>query len=309
MSESEGDSSRSASRSVSPVSGAPSGSINRRSSTGWASSHSRQMLSISSSLAQQLEETRTHSRSNSGSLDRPQPTYSRGTLISGGGGGTTRTVRDQDEHGDGLADLHEIAQQPSRSGLSAFFGSSNSSGRNLHSSGSSRANSLTTGSIPAWARVYYGSGERRFLSTLSINDGGGGDESRPASSFRSSGSPITDHFPLNIYSARKRPREIRPGTGARPGSDVASLETGDGYGVRRGLRKMTSSIWSPHLRTDRRASRYSIWDPPSVQWSAESGVLGRRNVQVVFFMVGFVFPFGKFPLPSTLSSLSSLHLE
>jgi len=134
MSESEGET---LSRSVSPVSGG--NGHRRRSSAGWGSSmHSRQLQSISSSLAAQLEEA----TSGSDSIERPYPTYSRA------GPSQLRMVRDQDEHGDGLADLQ---QQPSRTGLSAFFQSSNSSSRGLHSSGSSRANSLTS-SLPAWAR-------------------------------------------------------------------------------------------------------------------------------------------------------------
>jgi len=52
-----------------------------------------------------------------------------------------------------------------------------------------------------------------------------------------------------------------------------------------------SSIWSPHLRLDRRATRRSVWEPPSVNWSTEGGWFGRRNVQIVMFIVGFIFPF------------------
>jgi hypothetical protein len=140
MSESEGES-EILSRSVSAQSTTPGNNGHRRrSSAGWGSSmHSRQMQSISSSLAAQLEEA----ASGSDSIDKPQPTYSRA------GPSQLRMVRDQDEHGDGLADLHH---HPSRTGLSAFFSSSNSSSRGLHSSGSSRANSLTSASIPTWAR-------------------------------------------------------------------------------------------------------------------------------------------------------------
>jgi hypothetical protein len=35
-----------------------------------------------------------------------------------------------------------------------------------------------------------------------------------------------------------------------------------------------------------------MWDPPSVTWSADSGILGKRNAQVVLFIVGFVLPLG-----------------
>ncbi|KAJ9150733.1 Serine-rich protein [Pleurostoma richardsiae] len=265
----------------------------RRSSRGWASStHSRLMPSISSSIAAELEQSsQSRPDSRSESIDRPQPSYAR----SSHGVYSTRMVRDQDEHGDGLADLHEINQRPSRTGLSGFFAGSNSSERNLHSSASSRSPSLSSSSsIPAWARVYYGSGERRFLappSESSISESGG---SRPSSIFRT-GSPAADHFPLSIYSPRRRAREVQP-PGSQPFSDSASMDITplppmETYHIRTGLRKMTSSIWSPHLRTDRRADRYSLWEPPSISWSAESGILGRRNIQVVMFTVGFIFPF------------------
>jgi hypothetical protein len=61
--------------------------------------------------------------------------------------------------------------------------------------------------------------------------------------------------------------------------------------VRMGVRKMTSSIWSPHLHYDRRASRLSMWQPPSMTWSADNGPFGRRNIQILLFSVGFIFPF------------------
>ncbi|TPX11149.1 uncharacterized protein E0L32_000967 [Thyridium curvatum] len=355
MSEDEEDSprgsgSRSA-RSASLLSATPSAnSHRRRSSAGWASStHSRQMLSISSSLAAQLEEgeslarsssaAATHSRSNS--LDRPQPAYVRGSGNGGGGGSPRIMVRDQDEYGDGLADLN---QHPSRTGLSGFFASSaNSSSRNLHSSASSssRANSFTSGAnIPAWARLYYGSGEqRRLIGAPSISeeseDGGSGGPYGPAplrrvGSFRSDGSPSADHFPLNIYSKRKRAKQAMVGAGgpfsdsstnmvlpvgeaatAAPAGDYYYYEGGGGGGGARQPRHKTSSIWSPHLRFDRRASRYSIWEPPSVSWSAESGLMGRRNAQVVLFMAGFIFPFAWMiaaflPLPAKSQSQQML---
>ncbi|OLN81524.1 hypothetical protein CCHL11_10326 [Colletotrichum chlorophyti] len=245
------------------------------------SNHSRQMLSISSSLAANEERSLSHSRSFTDSLERPQAAHSRG--------GTLRLVSDQDEHGDGLTELHQLHNRPSRTRLSSFL-SSSSSDRNLHSSSSSRANSLNSSSIPAWARFYYGSGERRWLASSSdsmtdLND------SRPPSSFQSR-SPSAEHLPLGIYSQRRRPREVNPA--ARPISDAGSLEISQAplqAGQLQGLKKKTSSIWSPHLRRDQRAGRYSIWEPPSMTWSTESYVLGKRNMQVVLFALGFIFPF------------------
>ncbi|KAK1962512.1 hypothetical protein LY78DRAFT_245575 [Colletotrichum sublineola] len=277
MSESEGGS-EPPSRSVSPWS-APG----RRGSIPL-SSHSRQMLSISSSLAANDERSLSHSRSFTDSLERPRATHSRGN--------TLRLVSDQDEHGDGLTELHKLHQRPSRTRLSSFF-SSSSSERNLHSSGSSRANSLNSTSIPTWAKFYYGSGEHRFLASSGDSMMSDPNDSRPPSSFQSH-SPSAEHLPMNIYSQRRRPREVDPAN-PRPISDVGSLEIGQaplqGNQVHTGLRKKTSSIWSPHLRRDQRAGRYSIWEPPSMAWSAESSILGKRNMQVTLFTIGFILPF------------------
>ncbi|KAK4242591.1 hypothetical protein C8A03DRAFT_29185 [Achaetomium macrosporum] len=283
MSESEGGSDPA--HSVSPLSSDGTGHHRRRSSTGWVSSmHSRQMPSISSSIALQLDEAAAAAASGSDSLDRPQPSHSRA------GAPGIRLVRDQDEHGDGLADLEH---RPSQTGLSAVF---------LHSGASSRANSFTS-TVPAWARVYYGSGERRFLgrrpSFLTVSETS--DSRPPSSGFLGSESPNSDNFnfPQAIFSPRRRAREVQPAADQRPAPDQASMEIlpaplpaqpAQDHRVFRSLREKTSSIWSPHLQPDRRASRYSVWDPPSVSWSADSGILGKRNIQVILFILGFVFP-------------------
>lgn len=100
-----------------------------------------------------------------------------------------------------------------------------------------------------------------------------------------------------MQTPRRRANQVVPPPGHRPFSGSASMDiTGanDDYRIFRTIKKKTSSIWSPHLGVDRRASRYSIWDPPSVTWSADNGIFGRRNIQVLLFIIGFVFPFGTF---------------
>ncbi|KAK4639019.1 hypothetical protein QC761_702290 [Podospora bellae-mahoneyi] len=300
QSESEVESSPMPTRSVSPLSESSGGHHRRRSSAGWVSSmHSRQMPSVSSSIAGQLEEG-ANTSSGSDSLHRPQPSLSRASP-------QIRMVRDQDEHGDGIADLEH---RPSRAALSSYFTTTNSSSRGLHSSGSSRSrgNSFTS-EVPAWAKVYYGSGERRWLgrspSFMSISESG----SRPGSSrfYNDGDSPTDEQFPPNIYSPRKRAREV-PGDHPFFGQSEMGISQAPAqdYNVFRTLRQKTSSIWSPHLRQDRRASRYSMWDPPSINWSADTSLMGKRNIQVVLFIIGFIFPFAwmagaLLPLPQRYS--------
>ena len=268
---------------------------------------SQQILSIGSSLA--VEEA-AGSRSRTDSLEPPQPAFARnGQRFPSGS--SIRVVGDQDEHGDGITDMHDM-RFPSRARLSGFYSISSDNGRTntMRSTSSSRANSLLSSTIPTWARLYYGSGERKFLGVGAPGSSTEGSDSR-TSSFRS-GSPNTDHFPLSIYSPRRRPREIHAHSGY---SDTGSMDITPASQLGRDGRLIQdtsprrfrtwsmSSIWSPHLRLDRRATRYSVWEPPSVNWSTEGGWFGRRNVQIVMFIVGWIFPFGKSPVHSISTAL------
>ena len=139
------------------------------------------------------------------------------------------------------------------------------------------------------------------ISSLSESSHG---NSPPGSSWRP-GSPAANRFPVPVYNPWKRTKEIIQPTVAGPSNqeppnqhcpsearntDVAVALPPSADPDSPPIRRRTSSIWSPHLRFDRYASRYSVWNPPSIQWSAESGPLGRRNVQVVLFILGFAIP-------------------
>ncbi|CAK7238750.1 MAG: hypothetical protein STHCBS139747_000168 [Sporothrix thermara] len=95
----------------------------------------------------------------------------------------------------------------------------------------------------------------------------------------------------------RRPREVQQ-DGYRPFSDAAGMEAGDAgivqdYRLRAtGMRRITSSIWSPHLQVDRRATGFAVWQPPSVTWTTNTNAtFDRRNLQVMSFIIGFIFPF------------------
>ncbi|KND91619.1 hypothetical protein TOPH_03725 [Tolypocladium ophioglossoides CBS 100239] len=206
---------------------------------------------------------------------------------------TVRLIRDHDEHGDGLADLEELHHRPSRTRLYSFL-SNYSSDRNLRSSGSSRSNSLNRSAIPTWARLYYGSGERRFLAAQASSDSlfSEFNDGSQAGSFLSR-SPSAERATAAIYSPRRRPREAAPRRGRREvDSGADGIAPYPAMPVARGVKKQTSSIWSPHLRRDRRASRYSIWEPPSAVWSTDGSFRQRQNLQPILFVLGFIFPFG-----------------
>ena len=112
-------------------------------------------------------------------------------------------------------------------------------------------------------------------------------------------SPSAERFMIPIRSPRRRPRDqqqhlsVDEAFHRDPTQEPEDEIEQAGHPVlqvARRIRKQTSSIWSPHLAYDRRASRYSMWEPPSTTWSEEAGIISRRNMQVVLFIAGFVFP-------------------
>ena len=118
----------------------------RSGSSMLGSRHSRQLLSMSSSPVQ---EEALAAMQLSDSLDPPSSAYMRGALLG-------PAVRHLDEHGDGLADLqqHQLQHKPSWSRTGGYL-SRRGSDRELHSSASSRAGSLTSAALPTWARSVY----------------------------------------------------------------------------------------------------------------------------------------------------------
>ncbi|KAJ4247225.1 hypothetical protein NW762_013364 [Fusarium torreyae] len=277
MSESEGGS-EPASRALSLS------SVPGRRGSGPGSSHSKHVLSMASSLFGLEEHIETPSHSRSNSLEPPAATYAR-SMPRDPATGTIRLVRDHDEDGDGLGDLEEVLRhRPSRTRMGRFL-SSYASDRSLRSTASFNA------AVPAWAKVYYGSGERKWLAaqpSMESMHSDFSDSQLPEPQL--SRSPSHDANATNIRIPRRRPREPfqrRSDTGSM---DITPAPVHPVMAVMRSIKKQTSSIWSPHLGQDRRPVQHSIWRPPAADWEARSELTGRRNAQVTMFVVGFVFP-------------------
>ncbi|PNP54739.1 hypothetical protein THARTR1_04944 [Trichoderma harzianum] len=283
---SESERSDPSTRSISRLSG------NARSSV-FTLNQLRQTGSFSTFGVEETLAMASHSRN--GSVDRPQPVYGRDTPFS-----TARLVRDHDEDGDGLADLESMNRLPSRArGLSMASEHSGTRNHRSRSRSNSRNNSISYASvIPAWARVYYGSGERRFLAAQPSNES-------MFSQFTSSlhrdsshsRSPSYEAYTGEIINPRRRPREMHRRASESDSMDIRPQPYMPGD---HSVKKQTSSVWSPHLQTDRRASRFSIWSPPSLAESADYGIW-KRNLQLVLFVLGFICPFSAIlPIPPKL---------
>ncbi|KFY20566.1 hypothetical protein V491_03618 [Pseudogymnoascus sp. VKM F-3775] len=263
-----------------------------RRSSGFVS-HTRQIPSIASTISQDDRPR------DSSLLAYPQPTYTPAGQEAPGP--MTRMAEDQDEYGDKLTDMPILHERPSRTRLSGFFNIPYDIGRNssMRSISSSRANSLLGTTLPTWAQLYYGSGERRYLEAPGSSTDA--SDSRPPSSHRSC-SPDTANFPAGLYSPRRRPRELRPQrqisqrshhsmdiTPASPENPALAGSDLIEYSFKHRVRK-PSSVWSPHLAHDRRIGlRQSAWDAPSVDWS-QGGFSSEKNVQIIMFIVGFIMP-------------------
>lgn len=142
-------------------------------------------------------------------------------------------------------------------------------------------------SIPAWAKAYYG---------------------RPASSHSVSNrraSASTETPSLSISRTRNR-TEVHPNhqTGVLQMHPTRSEEL-SAQAPRGATRRQVSPTWSPHLWHDRASlgRRRSLFLQPSMDEAAEGIGLTKRNLQIICFSLGFVFPLAWFiaaclPLPA-----------
>ena len=72
----------------------------------------------------------------------------------------------------------------------------------------------------------------------------------------------------------------------------------------RGLPLQRTPSWSPHLWVDRSSlgRRRSLFIVPSLDERAEGKALNKRNIQIVLFAIGYIFPIGKIRLEGLFQS-------
>lgn len=220
---------------------------------------------------------------------------------------TIRVVDEQDDYVDG-----SLAPVPGSRGsnrLSIFSGSSRGENRRsaiFHSTRPSSRGSFFRDSIPAWAKAYYGRGGRNSMlpqnySNDNVQDSGL-NNSDPYTTDYSTAPYTTEHSAsetssmiLGLHQPRTRPRDrighsrndSLPITRIRP-SEINVVE------VRGAPRVKISDSWSPHLWQHRTSvpKRRSLFIAPAIDQYTVSRSPKRRNIQVVLFTVGFVFPLG-----------------
>lgn len=144
--------------------------------------------------------------------------------------------------------------------------------------------------LPTWARVYYQTETLPFQlsSALSFVEG-----SRPSTA---AGEPaeLVSPLPAEITRPRTRARTIMypdprdPRAHWRDGMEVKEIEPVPTNGT-----EVDPRAWSPHLKRDKGVPpTFNKWKPPSLDESAEP-LLSWRNLQILCFVLGFIFPLGK----------------
>ncbi|KAI9793388.1 MAG: hypothetical protein M1816_000280 [Peltula sp. TS41687] len=141
--------------------------------------------------------------------------------------------------------------------------------------------SIVSTGFPAWAKVYYsrGAGESAF-DALEAARRAQTPKKRVTLDKNLPPSPIRPPPPGKRYYRRSSPAFPSPRT------YVGDLST-----ERSTLRKPVEVVWSPHLYHDRSSKRLSVWQAPQVEEKTADGLFSRRRIQIIFFCVGFIFPF------------------
>jgi hypothetical protein len=127
------------------------------------------------------------------------------------------------------------------------------------------------------------------------------------------------NLPLSIYSPRRRPREDQPLEAPRHAGSMEisplPLLGADGALIYNSFQRRfrpSSSTLSPHLRKDRRTTRSRgstfFLEPASVDWSQGDGVSSKRKIQIIMFIVGFIFPFGELQILLFYTKSTNLEL-
>ncbi len=197
---------------------------------------------------------------------------------------TGSTIRMVNESDDNVSKL--LSPIPGSRGSAFYSILSGGSRKKRASVGQARPTSKGSffrDSVPAWAKLYYA----RSNSALAL-PGGRSDVDLAASSES-----------LGVSRTRQRPnintqnQDIRESMAIEPALPDGAVLV-EVHGQPRQPSKPIAQAWSPHLWHDRRdlVRERSVFRAPSLDGHAE-GPFGPRNVQVLLFPLGFLFPLGE----------------
>ncbi|KAL3448598.1 hypothetical protein BJX65DRAFT_66192 [Aspergillus insuetus] len=215
---------------------------------------------------------------------------------------------EDDEFLDSVASL---PPRPTNPGVpNSQTSSSRSSSTRSNNKRPGTSSSFVANYLPTWARMYYTAEEPAGNSTLSLVEG----TTRPPSArpVTSNSTTVIQRFASVVSRARTSSNVTSNVTSSNVTEPPSDLRDPRNHWVKAPESSVTRSgsslhrlrhSWSPHLYPDRRvvAPKSSVWRAPSLDSRTEP-ILGRRNIQVWSFCLGFICPLTWFiasflPLP------------
>ncbi|KAL4999025.1 hypothetical protein BDV10DRAFT_60544 [Aspergillus recurvatus] len=193
--------------------------------------------------------------------------------------------------------LDSVASLPPRPTNPGVPNSQSSSSRSSSVRSNQRpgtSSSFITSAIPTWAKFYYTAEADAGNSTLALVE----ESSRPAPARpQTSNSSYIQRFASVVTRARTSTNDSRGSSKQQPVADLRDPRSHWAKGSEVSVSRTTSTLhrlrhsWSPHLFPDKRvvAPKTSIWRAPSLDSRTEP-ILGRRNIQVWSFCLGFICP-------------------
>ncbi|KKK22024.1 hypothetical protein ARAM_002101 [Aspergillus rambellii] len=213
-------------------------------------------------------------------LMRQRPTSSSVWLVN--------NMEDDDEYLDNISSL---PPRPANPGVPNSQSSSSRSSSVRSNKRPGTSSSFVTNILPTWAKMYYSAEDESGNSTLSMVEGTRPASARPATS---NSNPL-QRLATAVSRARTFTNETRESIRWKPdprdprnhwvkAPEPSVTRSGPSF------HRLRHS-WSPHLYPDRRAvaPKSSAWRAPSMDSRTEP-LLGRRNIQVWSFCLGFICP-------------------
>ncbi|KAL5332346.1 hypothetical protein BJX70DRAFT_393050 [Aspergillus crustosus] len=206
-------------------------------------------------------------------------------------------VTDSDDGDEFLDSVASLPPRPTNPGVPNSQSSSSRSSSVRSSKRPGTSSSFAAHVLPTWARMYYTADEEAGNSTVSLVEEG----DRPASARPpTSNSNIIQRLTSVVSRARTFTNEAqmpRSSDGSQPVTDPRDPRNHWVKAPETSVTRSGSSLhrlrhsWSPHLYPDRRvvAPKSSVWRAPSLDSRTEP-ILGRRNIQVWSFCLGFICP-------------------
>ncbi|KAL4877674.1 hypothetical protein BJY04DRAFT_197615 [Aspergillus karnatakaensis] len=206
-------------------------------------------------------------------------------------------VNDSDEGDEFLDSVASLPPRPTNPGVPNSQSSSSRSSSVRSNKRPGTSSSFAANFLPTWARMYYTTEEEAGNSTVSlVEESARSAPERPLTS----NSNIIQRFTSVVSRARTFTNETQVTQTSEKSQPVTDPRDPRNHWVKAPEASVTRSgsslhrlrhSWSPHLYPDKRvvAPKSSVWRAPSLDSRTEP-ILGRRNIQVWSFCLGFICP-------------------